>query len=77
MTSAVAHLTVQCMVALGEARFPWVLGVVAIAEPFCSPPATRGRLRGDRVRRPVRAATSVLALGLTARRRWRAPPPRH
>jgi glycosyltransferase involved in cell wall biosynthesis/O-antigen/teichoic acid export membrane protein len=31
---AVAYLTVQYMLALGEARFLWVLGVVAIVEPF-------------------------------------------
>ncbi|MBI5103624.1 MAG: hypothetical protein HZB46_01290 [Solirubrobacterales bacterium] len=31
---AVAYLTVQYMVALGELRFVWVLGVVAIVEPF-------------------------------------------
>jgi glycosyltransferase involved in cell wall biosynthesis/O-antigen/teichoic acid export membrane protein len=31
---AVAYLTVQYMVALGELKFVWVLGVVAIVEPF-------------------------------------------
>ena len=31
---AVAYLTVQYMLALGEARFLWVLGIVAIVEPF-------------------------------------------
>ena len=53
---AVAYLTVQYMVALGETRFLWVLGVVAIAEPFLLTAGARGhrRLRGDRVRRAVR-----------------------
>jgi hypothetical protein len=31
---AVAYLTVQYMLALGETRFLWVLAVVALAEPF-------------------------------------------
>ena len=53
---AVAYLTVQYMVALGETRFLWVLGVVAIAEPFLLTAGHAGdrRLRDDRVRRAVR-----------------------
>ncbi len=31
---AIAYLTVQYMVALGELKFVWVLGIVAIVEPF-------------------------------------------
>jgi O-antigen/teichoic acid export membrane protein len=71
---AVAYLTVQYMVALGETRFLWVLGLVAIAEPFL---LTAGSARIVAFAATVFgvqcvAASSVLALGLTARRRRRA-----
>ena len=68
---AVAYLTVQYMLALGEARFLWVLGVVAIVEPFLlsAGHSEHPVLRGDRPRPAVRcAASGVLALG------WRARP---
>ena len=52
---AVAYLTVQYMLALGEARFLWVLGVVAIAEPFLLSAGQPEHpvVRGDRARPAV------------------------
>ena len=67
---AVAYLTVQYMVALGETRFLWVLGVVAIAEPFLlTARRTTGIVDFAAIVFGVQcvAASSVLALGLTAR----------
>ena len=73
---AVAYLTVQYMVALGETRFLWVLGVVAIAEPFLLTAGHAGIVDFAAIVLGVQcvAASSVLALGLTrpARRRRRA-----
>jgi O-antigen/teichoic acid export membrane protein len=66
---AVAYLTVQYMVALGATRFLWVLGVVAVAEPFL---LTTGEsiLGIAAIVFGVQCvvASSVLALGLRARR---------
>jgi O-antigen/teichoic acid export membrane protein len=67
---AVAYLTVQYMVALGETRFLWVLAVVAIAEPVLLS-ATNLSITGFAgivfaVQCVV--ASSVLVLGLRARR---------
>jgi glycosyltransferase involved in cell wall biosynthesis/O-antigen/teichoic acid export membrane protein len=71
---AVAYLTVQYMVALGETRFLWVLGIVAIAEPFLLTAGDAGIVAFAAIVFGVQcvAASSVLALGLTARRRRRA-----
>ena len=68
---AVAYLTVQYMVALGETRFLWVLGVVAIAEPFLLTAGHAGIVDFATIVFGVQcvAASSVLALGLTR------PPP--
>ena len=70
---AVAYLTVQYMVALGETRFLWVLGVVAIAEPFLLTAGDEGIVDFATIVFGVQcvAASSILALGLTARRRRR------
>ena len=70
---AVAYLTVQYMIALGETRFLWVLGVVAIAEPFLLTAGEEGIVAFAAIVFGVQcvAASSVLALGLTARRRRR------
>jgi glycosyltransferase involved in cell wall biosynthesis/O-antigen/teichoic acid export membrane protein len=70
---AVAYLTVQYMVALGETRFLWVLGLVAIAEPFLLTAGDAGIVAFAAIVFGVQcvAASSVLALGLTARRRRR------
>ena len=70
---AVAYLTVQYMIALGETRFLWVLGVVAIAEPFLLLAGEEGIVAFATIVFGVQcvAASSVLALGLTARRRRR------
>jgi O-antigen/teichoic acid export membrane protein len=70
---AVAYLTVQYMVALGETRFLWVLGVVAIAEPFLLTAGNEGIVDFATIVFGVQcvAASSILALGLTARRRRR------
>jgi len=70
---AVAYLTVQYMVALGETRFLWVLGLVAIAEPFLLTAGDEGIVAFAAIVFGVQcvAASSVLALGLTARRRRR------
>jgi glycosyltransferase involved in cell wall biosynthesis/O-antigen/teichoic acid export membrane protein len=70
---AVAYLSVQYMVALGETRFLWVLGVVAIAEPFLLTAGHEGIVDFATIVFGVQcvAASSILALGLTARRRRR------
>jgi O-antigen/teichoic acid export membrane protein len=67
---AVAYLTVQYMVALGATRFLWVLGVVAVAEPFLLT-AGESILGFAAIVFGVQCvvASSVLALGLRARRR--------
>jgi O-antigen/teichoic acid export membrane protein len=70
---AVAYLTVQYMVALGETRFLWVLGVVAVAEPFLLTAGHAGIVDFATIVFGVQcvAASSILSLGLTARRRRR------
>ena len=70
---AVAYLTVQYMIALGETRFLWVLGLVAIAEPILLTAGNAGIVAFATTVFGVQcvAASSVLALGLTARRRRR------
>jgi O-antigen/teichoic acid export membrane protein len=67
---AVAYLTVQYMVALGETRFLWVLGVIALAEPFLLAFTDRGVVGFAGIVFAVQcaAASSVLVLGLRARR---------
>ena len=67
---AVAYLTVQYMVALGELRFVWVLGVVAILEPFLLSAGSLTLLSYATVVLGLQlvAASAVLALGLRARR---------
>jgi hypothetical protein len=71
---AVAYLTVQYMLALGETRFLWVLGVVALAEPFVLAASNSGVVAFAGIVFGVQclAAGSVLALGLAARRPGRA-----
>jgi O-antigen/teichoic acid export membrane protein len=67
---AVAYLTVQYMVALGETRFLWVLGVIALVEPFLLAFTNRGVVGFAGIVFAVQcvAASSVLVLGLRARR---------
>jgi O-antigen/teichoic acid export membrane protein len=67
---AVAYLTVQYMVALGETRFLWVLGVIALTEPFLLAFTDRGVVGFAGIVFAVQcvAASSVLVLGLRARR---------
>jgi hypothetical protein len=71
---AVAYLTVQYMLALGETRFLWVLGVVALAEPVLLSRNSLGIVAFATVVFGIQcvAATAVLALGLRARSRRRA-----
>jgi glycosyltransferase involved in cell wall biosynthesis/O-antigen/teichoic acid export membrane protein len=68
---AVAYLTVQYMVALGELKFVWVLGVVAIVEPFLLSAGDFTLLSYATVvlGLQVVAASAVLALGLRTRSR--------
>jgi hypothetical protein len=68
---AVAYLTVQYMVALGATHFLWVLGVVAVAEPFLLTTAGHSIVGFAAIVFGVQcvAASAVLALGLRARRR--------
>jgi O-antigen/teichoic acid export membrane protein len=68
---AVAYLTVQYMVALHETRFLWVLGVVAVAEPFVLAAGRQSIVGFAAIVFGVQcvAASSVLALGVLARRR--------
>jgi O-antigen/teichoic acid export membrane protein len=68
---AVAYLTVQYMVALGATHFLWVLGVVAVAEPFLLTTAGKSIVGFAAIVFGVQcvAASAVLTLGLRARRR--------
>jgi glycosyltransferase involved in cell wall biosynthesis/O-antigen/teichoic acid export membrane protein len=74
---AVAYLTVQYMVALGELRFVWVLGVVAIVEPFLLSAGHFTLVSFATVVLGLQlvAASAVLALGLRARGRAPEPAP--
>jgi O-antigen/teichoic acid export membrane protein len=74
---AVAYLTVQYMVALGELKFVWVLGVVAIVEPFLLSAGNFTLLSYATVVLGLQlvAASAVLALGLRIRRPARAAEP--
>jgi O-antigen/teichoic acid export membrane protein len=67
---AVAYLTVQYLVALGERRFLWVLGAIALAEPLLLGFTDRGVVGFAGIVLAVQsaAAASVLLLGLRARR---------
>jgi glycosyltransferase involved in cell wall biosynthesis/O-antigen/teichoic acid export membrane protein len=71
---AVAYLTVQYMLALGEARFLWVLGIVAIVEPFLLSAGNPGILSFSAIVLGLQclAASGVLALGWRARVKPRA-----
>jgi O-antigen/teichoic acid export membrane protein len=66
---AVAYLTVQYMLALGEARFLWVLGVVAIVEPFLLSAGNPSLLSFATIvlGLQVLAASGVVALGWRTR----------
>jgi O-antigen/teichoic acid export membrane protein len=68
---AFAYLTVQYMVALGETSFLWVLGAVALAEPFVLTAGGEGIVSFAWIVFGVQfvAAASVLALAVRARRR--------
>jgi O-antigen/teichoic acid export membrane protein len=68
---AVAYLTVQYMVALRATHFLWVLGVVAVAEPFLLTAAGHSIVGFAAIVFGVQcvAASAVLALGLRAQRR--------
>ena len=70
---AVAYLSVQYMLALGETRFLWVLGTIAIAEPFLLTMGGAGILGYAAIVFGVQcvAASAVLGMGLRARRRRR------
>jgi glycosyltransferase involved in cell wall biosynthesis/O-antigen/teichoic acid export membrane protein len=67
---AVAYLTVQYMVALGETRFLWVLGVIALTEPvlLSATHLSVTSFAGTVFAVQCVVASSVLALGLRARR---------
>jgi O-antigen/teichoic acid export membrane protein len=73
---AVAYLTVQYMVALGETRFLWVLGVIALAEPalLAATDLSVTGFAGIVFAVQCVVATSVLALGLRAQRARAAEP---
>jgi glycosyltransferase involved in cell wall biosynthesis/O-antigen/teichoic acid export membrane protein len=73
---AVAYLTVQYMVALGELKFVWVLGIVAIVEPFLLSAGDFTLLSYATVVLGLQlvAASAVLALGLRTRRPAAATP---
>ncbi|HEU4978918.1 MAG TPA: glycosyltransferase [Solirubrobacteraceae bacterium] len=67
---AVAYLTVQYMLALGQVRFLWALGLVAIAEPVILSTSRLGIVGFAAIVFGVQcvAASSLLAFGLRARR---------
>jgi O-antigen/teichoic acid export membrane protein len=66
---AVAYLTVQYMVALHETRFLWVLGVIALAEPFLLGATDLGIVAFAAIVFGLQCvvASAVLTLGLRAR----------
>ena len=66
---AAAYLAVQYLLALGERRFLWVLGAVAVAEPFLLTASDLGivAFAGLVLALQGVAAASVLALGLRVR----------
>jgi O-antigen/teichoic acid export membrane protein len=66
---AVAYLTVMYMIALGQAQFLWVVGVVALIEPFLLSQSDFSLLSFATIVFGVQclAASGVLALGLRAR----------
>jgi glycosyltransferase involved in cell wall biosynthesis/O-antigen/teichoic acid export membrane protein len=66
---AVAYLTVQYMLALGRTSFLWVLGVVAVIEPFLLSASAMGVMEYATIVLAVQcaAAAGVLVLGLRAR----------
>jgi glycosyltransferase involved in cell wall biosynthesis/O-antigen/teichoic acid export membrane protein len=66
---AVAYLTVQYMLALGRTSFLWVLGIVAVIEPFLLSATTMGVMEYATIVLGLQcvAAVGVLALGLRAR----------
>ncbi len=72
---AFTYLTVQYMVALGETSFLWVLGAVALAEPFVLTTSGQGIVSFAWIVFGVQfvAAASVLALAVRARRRSLTP----
>jgi glycosyltransferase involved in cell wall biosynthesis/O-antigen/teichoic acid export membrane protein len=67
---AVAYLSVQYMVALGELRFVWVLGAVAVLEPFLLMSGNFTLLSYATVVLGLQfvTASGILALGLHTRR---------
>jgi O-antigen/teichoic acid export membrane protein len=73
---AVAYLSVQYLIALGETRFLWVLAVIALAEPFLLAFTKRGIVGFAGVVLGVQcvAAGTVLGLSLRARRARPAGP---
>ena len=68
---AVAYLTVQYMIALGRRSFLWVLGLVALVEPFLLSAGSFSLLSFAVIVFGAQcvAASSLLALGLRARTR--------
>jgi glycosyltransferase involved in cell wall biosynthesis/O-antigen/teichoic acid export membrane protein len=67
---ACAYLAVQYMVALGEVRFLWVLGVVAIIEPFLLSRPDLGIVGFATLVFGIQAVAASAALALGLRARW-------
>ncbi len=74
---AIAYLTVQYMLALHETRFLWILGVIAVAEPFLLGAPDLGIVGFAAIVFGLQCvvASAVLALGLRARPSAPAPSP--
>ena len=70
---AVAYLAVQYMLALRQTRFLWVLGVVAIAEPFLLTASDFGLVSFAGVVFALQCAAAAGAVTLALRRRPRPP----
>jgi glycosyltransferase involved in cell wall biosynthesis/O-antigen/teichoic acid export membrane protein len=70
---ALAYLTVQYMIALGRTAFLWVLGIVAVAEPFLLSAGSFSLLSFAAMVLGLQCivASAVLALGLRTRTRTR------
>ena len=67
---ACAYLAVQYMVALGERRFLYVLGAIAVAEPFVLSALDLGITGFASVVFGIQAVAALAALGLGLRARW-------
>ena len=70
---AVAYLAVQYMLALRQTGFLWILGVVAVAEPFLLTAGDMGLVSFALVVLALQCAAAAGAVTLALRRRGSRP----